>query len=99
MFFITSISYYPELNYSESVNPNKRCFGFFKELSKARVAVSCNVGDLEEQYYNYIVIEEILEGIHSIPISENWYYYNTENGWVPCSKPEWSIGIVNWSIA
>lgn len=94
MYFLSSIAYYPVA----LKTPNKRCFGYFPTLEKAITAVACNAGDMEECYYNYLVIEEIPEGVHSVPISENWYVWNAEIGWVPCEKPEWSIGIINWSI-
>jgi len=94
MFFLTSIAHYP----IALKTPNKRCFGYFSTEEKAITAVACNAGNMEECYYNFLVIEEISEGIHSIPISETWYTWNTDIGWVPSEKPEWSIGFTNWSL-
>lgn len=94
MFFLTSIAHYPLALRSQ----NKRCFGYFLTLEQAITAVACNAGNMEECYYNHLVIEEIPEGIHSVPISETWYVWNTEIGWVPSEKPEWSEGTINWSI-
>jgi hypothetical protein len=92
MFFLTSISHYPEHKWQS------RCFGYFSTIEKARGAVANNTCDMEECCYNYLVIEEIGEGIHSFASSESWFTWEEENGWTAIEKPKWSEGIINWSI-
>jgi hypothetical protein len=95
MFFITSLAYYTSSNFTL---PKSRCFGFFDSLEKAKTAVACNSGNMHECYYNYLVIEEISEGVHAFPISQYWYIWSEDLGWVPTTKPEFAKGISNWSI-
>lgn len=73
MYFITGVT-----DISNEIKSNTRCFGYFRELRDAEEAVLNNVFDMWETIYNYIIIEEIEEGIHSISRKVNWYRYNEE---------------------
>lgn len=74
LYFITAITDIEE----EKVGI--KCFGYFSELEEAEKAVVHNKFDMWETIYNYIVIEKIKEGIHSIAEEIGWYKYNEKKG-------------------
>jgi hypothetical protein len=79
--------------------PDRRCFGFFGTFEKAQTAVDNNTGNMRECLYEYLVIEEINEGIHPHVIKEWWNKWSeNKNKWEPCDKPEEFFGTVNWSL-
>lgn len=53
---------------------------------------------MEERLYNYLVIEEIKEGIHSIAEVVQWYQWDRENdhGWKEIETPK--TGFCNHAI-
>jgi hypothetical protein len=53
-----------------------RCFGFYSSLSAATCAVETNECDIFENYYKYVVIEEIDKGIHPEVVSEYWFEWD-----------------------
>jgi hypothetical protein len=64
---------------SEKVKKNtSRCFGYFKEKEDVEYAVTNNMADMWETMYDYIVIEEIEEGIHPLAEIVGWYQYNKD---------------------
>ena len=74
MYFITGI------HIAKGVSPeqytDQRCFGFYSSLSDAACAVETNRCDIFENYYKYVVIEEINEGIHPAVVSEYWFEWD-----------------------
>jgi hypothetical protein len=82
-----------------------RTFGYFHDLDNAISAVENNYADMQERLYNYIVIEELSEGVHSFVEKEYWYNWVGERSlsensgkWVLCEKPDWAAGTINWGI-
>ena len=56
-----------------------RCWGFFFDFNDAEQAVLSNDGDLYECSYNFVVIEEISEGIMSFSDrGETWYAWDSD---------------------
>jgi hypothetical protein len=95
MYFLTSICS------TETYNPvfvEKRTFGFFLDLNKAEESVKNNEGNLNECLYDFLVIEEIGEGIHSPSQQEIWYAWNNKNWEKLNEKPEWATGTTNWAL-
>ena len=94
IYTITSISMDDE--YIRST----RCFGFFDTLEKAVKAVEINQCDMEECYYDWIVIEEFSEGIHPRATKEIWYVWNkTEQKWKPCERNKDFFGpLINFAL-
>jgi hypothetical protein len=100
MFFITAI-------YSEYViepdiygSPYSRCFGYFIKKEDAIKAVENNESDLHECLYDYIVIENLKEGLYcgmEFNPSEIWFQWNGTE-WLECIKPDFAKNIVNWAI-
>lgn len=76
--------------------PFHRTFGFYADKREAEIAVEENRGSMEECLYDYIVIEEIGQGVLAIAENEQWYRW--DDRWVPCKKPKFSEGIINWAI-
>ena len=92
MFFITSVRYDKEAGKSDTA-----CFGYVEQCEDAHGIVARNTCDLEEYYYNYLVIEEIPQGIHPTPISECWFKWNKkQNIWEQINAPKFSRSIINW---
>jgi len=74
----------------------QRTFGYYKDESEAHEAIAENRCNMQECLYNYLVLENIDEGIHPEVISEEWFRW--EDKWVPCEKPSEFLGIVNWGL-
>jgi len=98
MYFLTSIHLKNETGF-ESKPDYSRCFGYFPEKQTALQAADENWADMEECLYDWLVIENIPEGLHAIPEEEVWYKWDIGlSAWLHAEKPEWSQGIINWSI-
>lgn len=97
MWFITSIYLaVPENKESSTRAETKRTFGFYSHPADAIEAVVTNRCNMHECLYNYLVIENIGEGIHPSAEYEEWYKW--EDKWVQCLKPEPLVGIINWAL-
>ena len=78
---------------------NSRCFGYYANYSDAMSAVTKNQCDMRECLYDYLVMEEIGEGIHPEVMQENWFKWNDGlNGWHRCNKPSEFVGSINWAL-
>ena len=76
-----------------------RTFGYYRGFHKALEAVKKNTGNMCECLYNYLIMEQIGEGVHALGEEVEWFKWNdTKNGWVPCARPEWAKGIINWAL-
>jgi len=98
MYFLTAIL---EANPDSKYYPHgaTRCFGYYEEKPKACEAADLNLADMHECLYEWLVIEEIPQGIHAMPKEEIWYKWDDGlECWVHVEKPNWSKGIINWSI-
>lgn len=74
-------------------------FGYYETFEEAHEAVTDNVGSLHECIYDYIVIENIGKGIHTVVDDEHWYYWcENLNCWMSCAKPVEFQGIINWAL-
>lgn len=99
-YFITAIAYYPECSderYNKPYNTT-RTFGHFGSLNDAKQAVDENRCDMNEMLYNYIVIENIPYGIHSIGSEQHWFKWYNKLGWKPIKKQKWAKEFLNWAI-
>lgn len=75
-----------------------RVFGYYGTLKQAIEAVKDNRGGMDECLYQWIVIEEIPEGIHASTIEEYWFEWIAQR-WQPIEqKPERFRSIVNFGI-
>ena len=112
-FFVTTIAYYPEDGPKSKYGQPYKCthtFGHFLTLDDAQEAVEGNYGGMDECLYNYLLIEEIGYGIYAGLVNdpendkqfEWWYRWEHPDGqeghWVTMEKPDWSKGIINWSV-
>lgn len=85
-FFVTAIR-----------KTDNRTFGYFTELSDALTAVDNNAGDMEECYYDYLVIESIESNkIHPRVVNMSWFRW--DNGWKPCDHPSEYYGLTNFAL-
>lgn len=92
-FFITSLCY---KNGREC--PDRRTFGYYSTIEKSLEAVKMNRCNMHECLYNFLVIEEIKEGIHPMVDSEYWFEWK-DKGWEQlCSKPPQFNGTCNWAL-
>lgn len=84
----------------KEIMPRKsRLVGMFKTLEKAKQCVDEDWANFDEAgYYNFIVIEGLLEGCYpGLGDNEWWYKHDREkNKWVPCEKPNSYKGLVNF---
>jgi hypothetical protein len=97
MWFITSIYLVkPENKESPARAETKRTFGYYSNPQEAIQAIVTNRCNMHECLYNYLVLENIGEGIHPEVHNEEWYKW--EEKWVPCLKPLELVGIINWAL-
>lgn len=76
-----------------------RTFGYKWGYPQAIEAVMENHGNMHECLYNYLVMERIGEGVHSLAKDEVWFKWSVrKQAWKPCKKPNWSNGMVNWAL-
>lgn len=82
MYFITAMTNIIDINTKfdskEYKEHSTRCFGFYNSKKDAIKSVKCNNCDMWETIYDYIVIEEIEEGIHPYAEVVGWFKYNQE---------------------
>jgi hypothetical protein len=56
-----------------------------------------NKGNIQENLYNFAVIEFIGHGMHAEAKQEMWFYWNKDE-WKICGRPHELDGINNWAI-
>jgi hypothetical protein len=78
-----------------------RCFGWYPFFEDAEDAVHKNRGNMDEScYYEWIVIEEIPEGVFPllhVDGKEFWYHYDGEQ-YVRIHKPEKFKNVRGWGM-
>lgn len=67
MFFITTI---------DTRNNDKRCVGYYSTFENAETAVLNNACDIWETCYDYVVIENVDEGLYQYDQNAVWYKWN-----------------------
>lgn len=88
----------PGINYS-----GIRTWGWFSDFATAEKAVINNSTDIfEDNSYNIAVIEEVGEGIIDICLTRWWYGADYGEDYHPTvskiDEPEWSKGLINFSM-
>ena len=85
--------------YSKLPPKLQRTFGWYSNLKDACKDVKNNMGELWEYAYDYIVIEEVKEGVWGMAIKEWWFKWNRKKkAFFSIRKPKETISIVNWGI-
>ena len=67
MYFITTI---------DTMENDTRCVGYFKTFEEAENVVLNNICDIWETCYDYVVIENIKDGIYRYDDNPKWYTWN-----------------------
>ena len=86
-----------------------RLVGFYSDLEKAKTCVLEDWASFSEAgYYNYVVIERVVEGLYNLDGMElndldklgEWWYVCKESypKWIECEKPKELTGIVSFGI-
>lgn len=93
MFFITG------LRIKKDDITGSRTFGYYHTYEEAEEDVFANNLDIHEHYYNYMVIEQIEEGLYRHPLGE-WFFEWDENSnkYIKTLKPLCLSHYVNFSI-
>jgi len=80
-----------------------RCFGWFPSEKLANNLIIKNSGDMHEEKYLWLVVEEYSWGIFPTARQESWWEWieDKKGGfWVECKKPrDFPKNIVNWGMA
>jgi hypothetical protein len=95
MYFITAIVS------SDTVNgkvPFKRTFGYGLDKETALHYVRTNLGNMHECLYDYLVIERIKPGIHSVCDHDIWFHWTGKRWKHQGKKPLFAKGLINWAI-
>ena len=94
MFFITTLH----------VNENQefgaiRCVGYFANYEEAKDSVLKNSCDLFEKLYNYIVIEEISEGLYEFDLNPHWFHISEDGeSYYEIEKPKFAENYFGFAI-
>jgi len=76
-----------------------RVFGWFPDLKRAKKAVEINECDMEECYYDYLIIEEMKPGIHCKVVKEYWHKWDAKKKkWIKTNKPKELSNVINFTI-
>ena len=71
-----------------------RCWRFFHLLKDAKMCVKENRGEMNECFYEYLIIEEINEKMYNLN-KEYWYrWQNKDRKWIEVEKPEIFKGVI-----
>ncbi len=73
------------------------CVGFFHELAPAKRSVMVNDGDLHENYYKYVVIEEKFPGLYCVNKNNKWFVWDNSK-YISCECPESYKNIINFAM-
>lgn len=96
MYFITTIQ---EKN---GVIKDSRCVGYLKSEYEAVRIVTNNSYDIFENLYNYVVIENLEEGIYQYDPNSQWFelYIDVEGNpkYRKIERPEWVCGFGGFGI-
>lgn len=77
----------------------KGTFGWYANLNSALDAVVNNKCDIHECVYQYMVIEEVKEGIFGMAIKEWWFKWNkNKRKFLSIQKPKETNRLVSWGI-
>lgn len=83
---------------------DRRVFGWFPRLARARRAAARDEGSMSEALYQWLLIERVDPGIHGRGSPLEWYSWShprgKQGGWVKRARgPKWHRpGIINYSI-
>ena len=95
--YIESIMRHPT-NGEIKAKHSTRTFGYYRGWAKAIKAVQENRCNMHECLYQYLIMERIGEGVHSLCKDEQWFRW-TGRKWTSLKqKPEWARGTINWAI-
>lgn len=92
MYFITTI---------DSKDDSRRCVGYFSSFEDAEYVALHNVFDIYETCYDYLVIENIPEGLYQYDFNPVWYkYQKLTNTYERCERPSFvkAIGDIGYAI-
>jgi hypothetical protein len=94
MYFITAMTQEKIVNIGRFYNgvssipgAHSRTFGFFITEERAKNAVSNNEMGLHETLYDFLVVEQIDEGIYEPTTSQLWYEW-IDDKWEECNAPD-----------
>lgn len=94
MYFITALANVKSIDELEDdkdacVSFSSACFGYYENFNVADTEVRNNTCDINETINDYVVIEEIKQGIHPHAEEKQWYKFDYDNYiYQPCDKPE-----------
>lgn len=88
---------------SSVIGERSRCWGWYSKKEDAFAAVKMNAGDMHETTFQYIVIEEVSEGVPPFSKAIQWFRYvpnkvYSKGRWVRCKPPEFAQSVINFSL-
>ena len=93
MFFITQVEPQKDGTFIT------QCRGYFSDFDDAEYRVVNNITDFWETCFDYIVIEEVPEGLYQHDPFPRWYLYNRETGkYEETTEPEFAKKYVGFAL-
>lgn len=78
---------------------DKRCVGYFNNYSDAKFAIESNFQDIRDNMYDYVVVEEMAQGIKVPELSHKFFKWNeTSAKYEPISTPPEVADYSNFGI-
>lgn len=93
IFLVTSVRY-------TSRNECDRCWGWYPTEKEAKKAISVNDCDMQEHYYNYIILEQMPPyslGCSCKGYKKKWYKWQ-KSMWKSCKEPVWAKNVIGWGV-
>jgi hypothetical protein len=75
-----------------------RTIGYALTLEEAKRWIRQNVYDIHENYYKYVVIEEVEPGIYASTDAKSFWFKWTRSGYKPIQKPGQLKQVVGFTI-
>lgn len=101
MFFITSIKHPNDNDVTEFPVPTEAiCWGYYPNREYTINFIADVTQDFHEGHYNWLVVENITEGIQPTPLESIWFQWdNNLNHWIHIvNPPAWSYKIKTWAF-
>lgn len=77
---------------------DERTFGYYTNKEKAIDAVKHNALDIHETIYNYVIVEEVEEGLYNPSCTRWWFKYTGNDTYTEIPEPDFMKHFAGISI-
>lgn len=89
-------------HYDGGINNDTRCWGWWPTEKEALESIEVNDCDMQECYYNYLVLEQTpsyIGGFTQKNYNQRWYMWDKETDkWIACNIPLFAKNVTAWGM-